>query len=93
MTITSELEVLETREQFLDEAARLRTLAIAKHQVASVGRGTYNRYTKSKAPSKYDVAAALQSDLDFLNEMCMQANQGSIFAEKEPVVVRTLANR
>ena len=35
---------------------------------------------------------ALQSDLQFLDTMCKQAGEGSIFAEEEPIVIKQIAN-
>ena len=91
MPETSELNALITREHFLEEATRLRTVAVFKHQAAPI-KSTWDSFTRQSSQSKNQVMRALQSDLQFLDTMCKQAGEGSIFAEEEPIVIKQIAN-
>ena len=88
----TELRPLVTRQDFLDEAMRLRTIAVHKHQAAPLSsKGTWDPYTKQNAITKNQINRELQADLAFIDGMCKQAGEGSIFKEEEPIVIQTLA--
>lgn len=76
---------LETREDYLKEAKKLKSVAFAKHKVADVRR-TWDSFSRSSSPSKRDIKMQLQSDLQFLDELCRSEGFGTIFKEKEPVI-------
>ena len=88
----TELRPLVTRQDFLNEATRLRTIAVHKHQLAPMSnKGTWDKYSGQSALTKNQIMGSLQSDLQFLDSMCKQAGEGSIFAEEEPIVIQPLA--
>ena len=88
----TELPALETREDFLNHATKLRTLAVHKHSAAPGFNPQYDTYSKKREQTKMQIDKDLQSDLQFLDAMCKQAGCGSIFVEEEPIVVRQIAS-
>ena len=78
--------LLQTREEYIKEAKRLKTLAFHKYCTADVKRN-WDSLTKQQSTSKRDVEMQLQADLQFLNKLCMSDGHDSIFREEAPVVI------
>ena len=89
----TELPALETREDFLNHAMKLRTLAVHNHGAAPGFNAKYNPYSKQKEQTKSQVDKDLQADLQFLDSMSQQAGCGSIFEPEKPVVIRQIASK
>ena len=86
MTVNKKtLPLLQSRGEYIKEAKRLKTLAFHKYCAADVKRN-WDSLTRQQFASKRDVKIQLQSDLQFLNELCMSDGHGSIFKEEEVVI-------
>tara|TARA_Y100000361_G_scaffold5744_1_gene4908 strand:- start:943 stop:1209 length:267 start_codon:yes stop_codon:yes gene_type:complete len=83
--MTLELPKLESREDYIKEAKRLKALAFRKYVAADVRR-TWDSFTKQSSESKRDVKVQLQNDLQFLDELCRSDGHASIFKEDEVVI-------
>ena len=83
-------KLLETREDFLEQAQVLKTLAFHRYKNADMKRG-WDSFTKQQSKSKNDIKRELIDDLQFLNTLAMSAGHASILKEEEPVVIPDLA--
>ena len=88
----TDLPALETREDFLNYAIRLRTIAVHNHTAAPGWNAKYDVYSKQKQLTKREIDKDLQSNLQFLDAMCKQAGHGSIFAEEAPIAYKNVSH-
>ncbi len=83
-------KLMETREDFLEQAQVLKTLAFHQFKNADMKRG-WDSFTRQQSKSKNDIKRELIANLQFLDTLCVSAGFASILKEEEPVVIPELA--